>query len=57
MNMPNINISKEQIKDFGVNILGQVKKERGTIAAVSAAVLSGLCLWSIRRLNKIVEGK
>ena len=53
----NININKEQVKELGVNILGQVKKERGTIIAVATCILSGLCYWSQRKLFKIVAGK
>ena len=50
----NININKDKVVATGKEIFSIVKKERGTIAAVSAAVLSGLCLWSVRKLSKIV---
>lgn len=53
----NININKEQVKELGVNILDQVKKERGTVVAIAACILSGLCYWSQRKLFKIVAGK
>lgn len=53
----NININKDQVKELGVNILGQVKKERGTVVALAACILSGLCYWSQKRLFKIVAGK
>lgn len=51
----NISINKDKVVATGKEIFNTVKTERGTIAAVSAAVLSGLCLWSIRKLSKIVS--
>lgn len=53
----NININKEQAMETGKAILNGVHRERGTVAAVAAALLAGLCYWSQRKLLKIVVGK
>ena len=53
----NININKEQAMETGKAILNNVHRERGTVAAVAAALLAGLCYWSQRKLFKIVAGK
>lgn len=53
----NININKEQAMETGKAILNNVHRERGTVAAVAAALLAGLCYWSQRKLLKIVVGK
>ena len=57
MNMPNINVNKEQVIEAGKATLGYIKSERGTVAACAAAILAGLCYWSQRKLIKMVEGK
>lgn len=55
MNMPTININKEQLTETGKKILCTVKEERGMIVALGAAILAGISYLSTRKLSKLIN--